>query len=180
MEEITQREIDFQTACKEALNIVRFEEEFSFEGQRFIIMEHMDGGDLQQILALRNYEPLPIAIAQSVTYQIGQALKFLHTRQIIHRDLKLENVMFSSKDDLSCDVKLIDFGLAEVVQKVAPAKAAMRGTIGYIAPEILDGNAYGTKSDVWSLGCLLHAMLTVKFPFEIHVLEEESKSGESV
>ena len=61
--------------------------------------------------------------------------------------------------------KLVDFGLSEVVQHTPQTSDQRSGTEGYLAPEILRGEAYDTSSDLWSLGCLLYAMLTVSLPF---------------
>ena len=69
--------------------------------------------------------------------------------------------MLSSQKD-NCDAKLADFGLA---QKLSETNDEFAGTIGYVAPEILAQKPYGKASDIWSLGCLLYAMLTVNLPF---------------
>ena len=79
-------------------------------------MEHMSGGDLQQYLASRQFQPVPIVMARSITHQIGQALRYLHNHNIIHRDIKLENIMLTSHNAASCKAKLADFGLAETVK----------------------------------------------------------------
>ena len=63
------------------------------------------------------------------------------------------------------NAKLVDFGLSEVVQHTPKTTDQRSGTEGYLAPEILRGEAYDTSSDLWSLGCLLYAMLTVSLPF---------------
>ena len=104
--------------------------------------------------------------------QIGQALKYLHAHKIIHRDIKLENIMLSSQQ-ANCDAKLADFGLAEKLNKRSNRCA---GTFGYVAPEILAEKPYGTASDIWSLGCLLYAMLTVTLPFMSSYKEDPASS----
>ena len=78
--------------------------------------------------------------------------------------------------ETDCCAKLADFGLAETVDVnglVSGNKAA--GTLGYLAPEILEKKPYGTSSDIWSLGCLLYAMLTVALPFPI---EKKSRASD--
>ena len=113
------------------------------------------------MLAQRKFKPLPIPMVRKILREIGAALKFLHNRDVIHRDVKLENVMLANH---SKTVKLADFGLAEKVSE--SAKLIKRaGTVGYAAPELLMDVPYDTSSDIWSLGCLLYAMLTVTLPF---------------
>ena len=100
-------------------------------------------------------------MVRKILREIGTALKFLHNRDVIHRDVKLENVMLANH---SKTVKLADFGLAEKVSE--SAKTIKRaGTVGYAAPELLMDVPYDTSSDIWSLGCLLYVMLTVTLPF---------------
>ena len=65
----------------------------------------------------------------------------------------------------NCGAKLADFGLAETVKNATLKSGSKAGTVGYVAPEISEGTPYGISSDIWSLGCLLYAMLTVSLPF---------------
>ena len=74
--------------------------------------------------------------------------------------------MLASRE-LTCSVKLADFGLSESISHVQATGGSQAGTIGYAAPEILRGEPYGTESDMWSLGCLLYMMLTVCLPFPL-------------
>ena len=74
-------------------------------------MEYMAGGDLQQFLASINYKPLKVPVARKITFQIAQALKYLHQHRIIHRDIKLENIMLTE----NFNAKLADFGLSEIM-----------------------------------------------------------------
>ena len=85
-----------QARCKNCPNIVRFKEQFMANETHFISMEYMPGGDLQQFLSQRSFKPVPVKMAKSIMLQLGQALKYLHSHKIIHRDIKLENVMLSS------------------------------------------------------------------------------------
>ena len=71
--------------------------------------------------------------------------------------------MLSSRKSI-CSAKLADFGLAEKLN-LTNKSGLLAGTAGYLAPEIIEGKAYGTPVDIWSLGCLLYAMLTVSLPF---------------
>lgn len=102
-------------------------------------------------------------MARSITYQIGQALKYLHSHKIIHRDIKLENIMLSNHKP-TCAAKLADFGLAQPLETKGNRAGGSIGTFGYQAPEVMKGKVIGTPSDIWQLGCLLFAMLTVTLP----------------
>ena len=101
------------------------------------------------------------------------ALKYLHSHKIIHKDIKLENIMLS-KTDGKYVAKLADFGLAEFVENDQVVASHKSGTDGYLAPEIQEFRPYGPSSDMWSLGCLIFAMLTVALPFPVTL---QSKSG---
>ena len=77
-----------------------------------IVMEAMPGGDLQQFMGKKNYKPLCEKFVRSITKQVADALKYLHSHKIIHRDIKLENVLLENEKS-TCSAKLADFGLAE-------------------------------------------------------------------
>lgn len=101
--------------------------------------------------------------ARKIIRQVCQALAYLHSRSIIHRDIKLENVMLSSKNLNQCEAKLADFGMALRLEETS--KALRQGTIEYAAPEVIDPEqSYGPPADIWSLGITLHLMLTLKLP----------------
>ena len=91
-------------------------------------------------------------------------LQGLHANNIIHRDIKIENILMS---DLSVNskVRLGDLGSAVLLQSPNDTTKFRIGTPGFIAPEIIMGVPYGFKVDVWSLGCLMHALLVALPPF---------------
>ena len=78
----------------------------------------------------------------------------------------------------NCGAKLADFGLAETVKNANVTGGTKAGTVGYVAPEISEGSPYGISSDIWSLGCLLYAMLTVTLPFP--TFKSKRKESESL
>ena len=156
-------EIELLARCKSSPNIVHYKEYFVANRQHCLVMEHMPGGDLYQQMKLREFEPLTESMIRHILLQICSALKYLHTRQIVHRDIKLENVMLS-EDGSGCTAKLADFGLSEQLVSSYSTRRTKVGTQGYMAPEILEGKPYGTASDIWSLGCLLHVLLAQQFP----------------
>jgi serine/threonine protein kinase len=89
---------------------------------------------------------------------------------IVHRDIKLENVMMSDSSD-TASVRLADFGLAKFIGPDCKTKEPF-GTVGYCAPEILLGQAYTINVDLWSLGCLMYAMFCEHLPFDSDVETE--------
>jgi len=88
----------------------------------------------------------------------------LHKKNILHRDIKLENILVT---DLTEDtgVRIADMGSAIHLDSPTATTNFMIGTPGYIAPEMLRGEAYGLAYDVWAIGALMHALLTMELPF---------------
>lgn len=139
-------------------NIVKYFATLEDDYYVHILMEYLKGHDLYKVIATKNYTGFDEKDMCLIIHQILLALFFIHGRSIIHRDIKPENILFSDKNDYS-SLKLIDFGLATT--KVDHKSA---GTPYYMAPEILRAQAC-PQSDVWSVGVIVHLMLTGKFPF---------------
>lgn len=100
---------------------------------------------------------------QSYTVQIINALKYLHSHRVIHRDLKLGNLFVNDK----MEIKLGDFGLATKLDFEGEKKRTICGTPNYIAPEVLEGrNGHSYEVDVWSLGVIIYTLIIGKPPFE--------------
>jgi NIMA (never in mitosis gene a)-related kinase len=105
------------------------------------------------------------------------ALKHLHDRKILHRDIKCQNV-FLTKSSI---IKLGDFGIARVLNHTLEVARSMVGTPYYLSPEIYEGRPYAFKSDIWSLGVLLYELLALKPPFDginMHFLGMKVVKGE--
>jgi len=112
---------------------------------------------------LRRRKRLHELEVQSWTMQIINALKYLHARRIIHRDLKLGNLFINDK----MEVKVGDFGLATKLDFDGEKKRTICGTPNYIAPEVLEGKAgHSYEVDVWSLGVIIYTLIIGKPPFE--------------
>jgi calcium/calmodulin-dependent protein kinase I len=92
------------------------------------------------------------------------AIQFLHSFGIVHRDIKLENVMMSDNSERAVP-KLADFGLAKIVGPSEKADEPF-GTLGYAAPEVLRKEPYGSACDLWSLGCIVYSLLCGALPFD--------------
>jgi len=136
----------------------------------YIVLEYMQGKDLFDYIQVRNFK-LTEQRVKEIAYQIGIALKYLHSYGIVHRDLKLENVMMS--DNLETAVpKLVDFGLAKLIGPNEKADEPF-GTLGYVAPEVLRKEPYSFSCDLWSYGCIIYALLSGSLPFD-HESQKET------
>ena len=126
-----------------------------------IVTEYADDGDLSEKIKLRDNKPFSESEILDYFTQICLALKHIHEKKIIHRDLKSGNI-FLMKSGL---VKLGDFGIAKRFQNTMDKAKTMVGTPYYLSPEIFENKPYDSKSDIWSLGILLYEMMALKMPF---------------
>ena len=154
-------------------NIIKFIEFFESPKPKpalNIVTEYADGGDLSEKIKMQNNKPFTESEILDYFTQICLALKHIHEKKIIHRDLKSGNV-FLMKSGL---VKLGDFGISKGFEKTMEKARTMVGTPYYLSPEILDNKPYDAKSDIWSLGVLLYEMMTFKMPFNANSLPQLS------
>jgi len=129
------------------------------EGRQFIVMEYVSGETLRQKI---RRSPLKVDEAIAAASQIGAALQEAHARGIVHRDVKAENIMITAKNQ----IKVMDFGLAKLKGSLKLTRTSSTvGTLGYMAPEQLQGGEADARSDIFSLGVVLFEMLTGKLPF---------------
>jgi serine/threonine-protein kinase len=130
-------------------------------GTPFLVMELVEGSDLQRLLAR---EPLDAAEAVRIGMEICSALEAAHAAGVIHGDIKPANILLTA----SHSVKVCDFGIARMQQPTRPSQlrsAAAVGTIEYMAPEQATGGQADHRTDLYALGCVLYAMLTGGPPF---------------
>ncbi|XP_034256013.1 serine/threonine-protein kinase BRSK2-like [Thrips palmi] len=143
--------------------------------QLYILIEYCPGGDLATVIktCVRNNTYVEERFVWKVLYQLISALQTCHSwvssTVILHRDIKPANVFL----DDSGNVKLGDFGLACKLDADQPGCIeTMVGTPFYMSPEVLKGEMYDSKSDVWSLGCLVYELCARKPPFHAHNITE--------
>ena len=149
-------------------NIVRFREVYKTKkGKLCIVMDYADDGDLQsKVKSAKKYFPEGQVLDWFT--QICLAMKHVHDRKILHRDLKSQNIFLSSKGV----VKLGDFGIARILSHTKDIAKTVVGTPYYLSPEIIENQPYSFKSDIWSLGVLLYEMTALKPPFDANSLHE--------
>lgn len=99
--------------------------------------------------------------------QICLALKYVHDRKILHRDLKTQNIFLTAKGD----IKIGDFGIARVLQDTYDCAQTAIGTPYYLSPEICQEKPYNQKTDIWSLGCILYELVTLRHAFNANSMK---------
>lgn len=133
---------------------------FQTESRLFFVIEYLCGGDL--MYHMQRKRRLPEDHARFYSAEICVALGFLHSRGIIYRDLKLDNVLL----DIEGHVKLTDYGMCKEGLGRGERTSTFCGTPNYIAPEMLRGEDYDFSIDWWALGVLLYEMMAGRSPFE--------------
>jgi serine/threonine-protein kinase len=138
------------------------------EGQLFMVMEYVDGGDLRTFAAHHERVPLPKVV--ELLSQLLSGLGEAHGHGIIHRDLKPSNILLSTLKDGSTLLKLVDFGIAKLLEGLRRRAGETRhgtvvGTPGYMAPEQLLGMEVGAATDLYAVGVILFELLTGRRPF---------------
>ncbi|KAH7286731.1 hypothetical protein KP509_32G020700 [Ceratopteris richardii] len=142
-------------------NIVTYHGHFEDERQLHIVMD-LEGDDLCSHLQERG--PRPEKEAARILKAVVSAVAFCHERRVMHRDIKPDNILVPSKQSGYENVKLADFG-ASADFSDRRCLRDVEGTSYYVAPEVLTGTGYDEKVDIWSLGILLHVILSGYVPF---------------
>uniref|UniRef100_A0A6Q2XIS7 Serine/threonine-protein kinase n=1 Tax=Esox lucius TaxID=8010 RepID=A0A6Q2XIS7_ESOLU len=142
--------------------VVNLECMFETPERVFVVMEKLHGDMLEMILSSEKGR-LPERITKFLVSQILQALRHLHFKNIVHCDLKPENVLLASADAFP-QVKLCDFGFARIIGEKSFRRSVV-GTPAYLAPEVLRNKGYNRSLDMWSVGVIIYVSLSGTFPF---------------
>jgi hypothetical protein len=146
-------------------NVVKIFRVYESEDAIHIVLEYLAGGDAQKRFS--KMKKLDEKTALKFVFKVLATLDFLHSKSVVHRDIKLENIAFT--DETFENFKIIDFGLSSKSTESMNEKC---GTVGYIAPEILKGSLYNEKIDIFSTGVMLYILLTGKSLFTGKTLNE--------
>ncbi|KAJ3472999.1 hypothetical protein NLG97_g10582 [Lecanicillium saksenae] len=142
-------------------HIARLYEVIVTENLVWLVLEYCSGDELYNYLL--DHGPLPVDKVQKIFAQLVGAVSYVHMQSCVHRDLKLENILFDKHEN----VKLVDFGFTREYEGRVNHLQTFCGTICYSAPEMLKGEKYaGEKVDVWSLGIILYSLLCGELPFD--------------
>lgn len=140
-------------------NVVSIYHADEFQKLIYIVMEYVDGCNLQDVLTERN--DLPPAVAALVIAKVLDALTAIHSAEVIHRDLKPANVMFDKEGELLVS----DFGLSYHREAASVGEQVVRGTPPYMAPETFEGES-SFQSDIYAVGVMYYELLTGRRPFQ--------------
>ncbi|MEM9491667.1 MAG: serine/threonine-protein kinase, partial [Myxococcota bacterium] len=175
-EELSRDEMAVERFRREATTVGEIDNEHIVEihdfgrtpdGRQYLAMELLDGETLQD--ALRRDKRLSIDSAVSILTQLGEALMEAHAMGYVHRDLRPRNIYLVNRRGRSNFVKLLDFGLAKLVESEGDIEATRLGmTFGdpkYMSPELARGEVVDRRSDIYSLGCIAYEMLSGQPPF---------------
>lgn len=151
-------------------NIVELLDAFPLEDQICFVMEFCSGGELKQYL--EDNGPLREGEVYRIGYQIVGAVRCCHNSKLVHRDLKLENILFSST--VRDSVKIVDFGISGAFTIGMGGETSAAGSLLYVAPEVLAkrDNRANPALDIWSVGCIFYCLLTNKHPFTAESAKE--------
>jgi serine/threonine protein kinase len=171
--EVDIRRLHDEARAASALNhphICTVHEFGTVEGQPFIVMEHVEGRRLSDVVSAG---PLPLDLVYRYGVQMSDALSHAHEKRVVHGDLKPPNVIITSDGR----AKVLDFGLAkrgvydtplDVTRTIPLAEdpGVIAGTLTHMAPELLRGGKADARSDIWALGVVLYEMATGRLPFD--------------
>ncbi|KAJ6938730.1 hypothetical protein NC651_005232 [Populus alba x Populus x berolinensis] len=131
-----------------------------------VVVEYLPGGTLKKFLIRNRRKKLAFKIVIQLALDLSRGLSYLHSKKIVHRDVKTENMLL----DATRTLKIADFGVARVEAQNPRDMTGETGTLGYMAPEVLDGKPYNRKCDVYSFGICLWEIYCCDMPYRILVL----------
>ena len=139
--------------------IVKYYDSFVENSTLHIVMEYCEKGDLSQILKKQQLNQQKI---WKFFIQISIGLEYLHSKQILHRDIKCLNIFLSNDES----IRIGDLGVAKILNNTHAFAQTQVGSPYYLSPELCEEKPYNAKSDVWALGCVLYEMCTKTHPFQ--------------
>ncbi|CDW73015.1 UNKNOWN [Stylonychia lemnae] len=161
--ECLSNEIKIMKSLKSLPNVVQLRQIFEDNENVYLLMDYKKGGNLKELIKnkgmMNEYE------AKQVCFQLLQTLGDIHDKNVVHRDVTPQNILFEEKfnPDFRFDYKLsiADFGLSAYLDQIQNQQQIIKcGTPGFMAPEILRSTKYSSKSDIFSVGCVIYKMLT--------------------
>uniref|UniRef100_A0A7S0STZ7 cGMP-dependent protein kinase n=1 Tax=Mantoniella antarctica TaxID=81844 RepID=A0A7S0STZ7_9CHLO len=162
LEEIA-TEIRLTMSLSHTKHVVKVFDYYITASHVYVVMEDLKGGELLE--ALMDEGEYGESDTATLLYELFTGLESIHARSITHRDLKLENLIFAERNNLS-SLRIIDFGLAKKM-KTARGKLVLQcGTAAYVAPEVISGRQYTPAVDMWAAGVIMYAMLCGGLPFD--------------
>jgi serine/threonine protein kinase len=126
-----------------------------------VVVEYLPGGTLKTFLYKNRKKKLAFKIVVQLALDLSRGLSYLHSQKIVHRDVKAENMLLDTQRNL----KIADFGVARVEAQNPRDMTGETGTLGYMAPEVLDGKPYNRKCDVYSFGVCLWEIYCCDLPY---------------
>lgn len=157
--EMVKNEITFHRKLKHE-HVVGFVESFTDEQHIYIVQKLCANGTLAEISSQR--QRFLVAECRYCVHQILNGIDYIHSKGIVHRDLKLANILI----DANMQMKICDFGLA-ILERDAHLEAdILCGTTNYLAPEVVSFNGFEKRSDIWAIGVITYILLYAHKPFE--------------
>lgn len=159
--ELMMNELSILQKCSHP-NIMVANEMLEDEENYYIITELLEGGELfDRLIELGSFSE---QTAAHIVKQVVLALNYMHSQNMVHRDLKPENILLESKSNDEIDVKLADFGFSCFFDP-SQGMSLKLGSPLYMAPELVQGQTYNQKVDIWSMGVITYMLLSGKNPF---------------
>lgn len=136
-----------------------------FETRKYLhlVMELCEGGELLERASICDREPFDEIECCRIIHQVARGVKYIHSHGIVHRDLKPANILW--KDKNSTEIRVADFGISKVLEGEETHMRSQIGTLFYLAPEVVKQWPYDKRVDYWSIGVIMHLLLSGKLPF---------------